>query len=247
MAMFVAALAHPQTTTQPITVQQQADLDCLSLARAIKASPKPLPDHRQANRMARVFSDRLKRSDPARDWASLAEPPSSAAYGWFMAEVPACQARVKEPSRIPTLGPDSVRASLWVDDNQANLLVQVQDGPRGYRFVVDCVRGCIPAMRYTQGVEDYPISLFRTWDGDDLVYSVWAGGSAYRVRVWRVTRTGVTQVLEASSRGRPDFMSSGDGSPEVRTYEADSGVDTPKPVTWEYRGQTFSRVSGKVR
>lgn len=245
--MFVAALAQWQPAAHFMTVQQQADLDCLSIAGSIKALSKPLPGHLSADRMLRVFSDRLKRSDPTRDWASLAEPPSSVEYGWFMAEVPTCEARIKEPYRISSHMPEGVRASLWVNADQANLLVQIQDGPRGYRFIVECVRGCIPPTQYTQMIGDAPISLFRTWDGDDLVYSVWAGGSAYRVRVWRVTRARVTQVLEASSRARPDFMTSTDGSPEVRTYEADGGVDIPSPVVWEYHGGTFSRASGKVR
>lgn len=229
----------PEPPGQVMTVEQQADLDCLTLARGLDGRPSPLFGKVDPERMTRVFSDRLRRSDSSRDWTSLAGDGSAVRFGWYLGHVDACAVRLNQPTAHPRLRPESVRASVWLDAHEAQWHATIEDAPKGYRFIVDCVRGCIPPMRYVQDIGDAPISLFRPWDGDDLVYSIWAGGSAYRVRVWKVSLGGVSQVLDASSRGRPDILSAADGTPVVRTYEAESGVGPRSPVAWEYRGGVF--------
>jgi hypothetical protein len=225
-----------------MTVEQQADLDCLTFAKALGSLPSESVARRDADAMVRVFTVRLVHSDAAREWASLAGDGSSVTYGWFMGQMDRCRDRLKRPLAGLPLSDDRVRASVWLDADQAQLLAKVEDGPRGYRLIVDCVRGCIPRTRYVQDVSDSPISLFRLWDGDDLLFSVWAGGSAYRVRVWKVSRGAVVELLEASSRGRPDISSAVDGAPTVRTYEADGGTQPTNAVTWEYRDGAFTRA-----
>jgi hypothetical protein len=42
-------------------------------------------------------------------------------------------------------------------------------------------------------------------------------------------------------------VSTDDGAPAVRTYEADSGVQDPHPLTWEYRNGNFTRGSENRR
>jgi len=230
----------PDPSGQVMTVEQQADLDCLIFAKALKDQP-PSPRRLDAEAMERAYLDRLHQSDGSRDWASLANDGASVRYGWFMGQMGWCPTRLKRPTTRPPPSEESARATVWLDADQAQFLAKIEDGPKGYRFVVDCVRGCIPRTRYVQDVSDAPISLFRLWDGDDLLFSVWAGGSAYRVRAWQVSRGKVIQLLEASSRRRPDLVSAPDGAPAVRIYEADSGVQVPAPVTWAYRKGAFTR------
>lgn len=243
--MFVATPPPITVVLDAATADQQADLDCLSLAYGLRSPPTALLNKGEADRMARIYLDRLKRSDPTKRWASLTASPSSIAFGWFVSRLGNCRARLEGLSRRPIKAADDTRASLWVLEDEAQLHVWVEDAPSGYRLVVDCVRGCRPRVRYSQNVDDTPISLFRLWDGDDLVYSVWSGGVAYRVRVWKVNHLGVSEVLEASSRGRPDFVSSADGAPQIRTYEAD-GAGPMQTVQWEYRAGGFSRLDGKL-
>lgn len=229
----------PEPSGQVMTVEQQADFDCLIFAKALKDGPPSLL-RLDAEGMERAFLGRLRQSNGSTDWASLANDGASVRYGWFMDQMHWCPTRVKRPSARPPTSDESARATVWLDADQAQFLAKIEDGPKGYRLVVDCVRGCIPRTRYVQDVSDTPISLFRLWDGDDLLYSVWAGGSAYRVRAWQVTRGKVIQLLKASSRGRPDFVSAPDGAPVVRTYEADSGVQVPATVAWVYRNGAFT-------
>lgn len=238
MMMMIAPLPDPPG--QVMTMEQQADLDCLIFAKALKDQPPSLPKS-DAEAMERAFLDRLHESNGARDWASLANDGASVRYGWFMGQMSWCPTRLKRPTARPPSSEESARATVWLDVDQAQFLAKIADGPKGYRLIVDCVRGCIPRTRYVQDVPDAPISLFRLWDGDDLLFSVWAGGSAYRVRAWQVSRGKITQLLEASSRGRPDFLSAPDGTPVVRTYEADSGDQAPAPVAWAFRNGTFTR------
>lgn len=235
---MITAAPPPAPPGHLMTIEEQVDLDCLTFAKALQGSALPLRGKDQAGAMVREFSDRLTKSDPRRDWQALTIDPDSIVYGWFMGQSTFCPERLKRPSVQPQ---ESLWASVQFEVGRVEWLAKVDDGPRGYRLVVDCLRGCLPRTRYVESVPDNPISLFRLWDGDDLLLSVWSGGSTYRVRAWKVGARGVVPMLEASSRSRPDFLSATDGAPVVRTYEADSGVGPRTPVTWEYRDGAFSR------
>lgn len=238
---MITAAPPPEPPGQVMTVEQHLDLDCLTFAKTLQASPAPLPGKAQADAMARAFSDRLAKSDPRRDWNALTTEADAVLYGWFMGHSTSCPERLKRPSARPRDSLESAWASVRLGGDGVEWLAKVDDGPSGYRLVVDCLRGCLPATRYVENVPDSPISLFRLWDGDDLLLSVWAGGSTYRVRAWKVGASGIVPVLEASSRSRPDFLSAADGAPTVRTHEADSGIGPRSPVLWEYRDGAFHR------
>ncbi len=88
---------------------------------------------------------------------------------------------------------------------------------------------CARPIEFSEPVGDVPMGLF-TRGKDNLVFSLWSGGSAYRVRVYQVSDTGVRKVAELSSRGLPDVLTDNAGRPAIRTYEADSGAQALKPV-----------------
>ena len=138
-------------------------------------------------------------------------------------------------------------ASLRVDANGATFVVAVREyRSAGYQIEVDCVAKCSRRFSYRESVSDSPLGLF-TRDRDDLVFSTWSAGSAYRVRVWRVSASGIGKIAELSSRGMPDFLSGRSGRPSIRTYEGDSGTGPMHSVLWTYRDGRFVRGERNVR
>lgn len=234
-----------QASAPMMTAQQQADLDCYGFGLTLQASLKGARSDGVPEKIVRVYQDRLRKSDGARDWKALTSSTSTMRYGWFMGLMQSCQDGAAATTKTPRSAPHTPWASLrFTDTDQVEFRAEIQDGPDGYRAIIDCVRHCPAQIRYSQDIGETPLGLFKRWDGDDLVYSTWAGGSAYRVRVWAVTSHGVSQVLDVASRARPDFLATKDGVSVVRTYEADSGVQPPTPVTWRYQSGRFSRTEG---
>eukprot|EP01035_Chromulina_nebulosa_P012463 gene12463-16614_t len=159
-----------------------------------------------------------------------------------------CIVAAKRNLRVDQGSLGSISASVTlVDPGVSDFRIEVQDGPVGYRWVADCLRGCGKGMRYSQDISDTPISLFRLWDGDDLIYSVWAGGSAYRVRVWKVGVTGVAKLLKASSASRPEFLTMSGGEQAVRTRERSEGPEAGRSIVWTYRDGVFRGNSDPER
>lgn len=242
-SVFVTAM--DQANAPMVTAQQQADLDCYGFGLTLQASLKGARSNGVPEKIVRVYQDRLRKSDGARDWKTLAQSASTMRYGWFMGHMQSCQAGAAETTKTSHSAPETPWASLrFADGDLVEFRAEIQDGPNGYRAIIDCVRHCPVQIRYSQDVGETPLGLFKPWDGDDLVYSTWAGGSAYWVRVWAVTSHGISQVLEVASRARPDFLATKDGVSVVRTYEADSGLQPLRPVTWRYQSGRFSRTEG---
>lgn len=133
-------------------------------------------------------------------------------------------------------------ALLRVDAEQASFLATVEgDLAEGYKIQIKCVAKCYHPISYSETIGDSPMGLFA--DENGLLYSKWAGGSAYRVRVWRVTDNGVRKVGEFASWHRePDFTSDKFTRPTIRVYEG--GFDfalTLRPVLWTYIRGRFVR------
>ena len=130
-------------------------------------------------------------------------------------------------------------ASLRINGERSTFSVVVEDSAStGYDIRIKCVSACAEPIDFSEPIGDVPMGLFSR-DQDDLVFSLWSGGSAYRVRVWQVSDAGVRKVAELSSRGRPDFLTDGAGRSAIRTYEADSGVEPFKSVVRSFIGGRF--------
>ncbi|RYG98662.1 MAG: hypothetical protein EON58_06450 [Alphaproteobacteria bacterium] len=138
-------------------------------------------------------------------------------------------------------------ASLRVSGGQSSFIVKVDEAAdSGYQISIDCIEGCEKAIHYRDTSGDTPLGLFSR-DADGLVFSVWSGGSAYRVLVWALSDDGVRKVSELSSRARPDFMSSSDGNPMIQTYEGNSDTAPLRRVRWTFVDGHFLRSASKVR
>ena len=138
-------------------------------------------------------------------------------------------------------------ASLRVDGDHKTFVVAVRVYRiSGYEVEINCVAGCSSPVSYHEPVGDSPLGLF-TRDQDGLIFSTWSAGSAYRVRVWRVSDRGIHKVVELSSRGRPDFQSDEFGRSTIRAFEGESSTGPLRPVLWTYRSGSFERGKPHVR
>lgn len=132
------------------------------------------------------------------------------------------------PALLATTAPPV--ASLRVHGERSTFSVVVEENTEtGYDIRIRCVSACDHPIDFIEPIDDVPMGLI-TRDQGELVYSLWSGGSTYRVRVWKVSDRGVRKVAELSSRGRPDFLTDETGRPAIRTYESDRGIGPLKPV-----------------
>ena len=81
--------APPDLPPPPITAQQQSNLDCLSVGLTLVSLSHGKP--RVGDKMIKVYLSKLNRSDPGRDWRSLARPEPNMRYGDFMGILNRCQ------------------------------------------------------------------------------------------------------------------------------------------------------------
>lgn len=133
-------------------------------------------------------------------------------------------------------------ASLQIDAGATTYQAKVDRVPAGgYRVMIDCVAPCHRPVRYREAVGDSPVGLF-VRDTDDLLYSIWSGGSAYRIRVWAMTDHAVRPVAVLSSRGWPEFLSDGQGRPVIRTVDGDKGGNPRPKSVWTYMRGRFTRT-----
>lgn len=151
--------------------------------------------------------------------ADMRIPDHCGAMRYLMIAVPALMASTAQPM-----------ASLRVEGERSTFSVVVEKSAQtGYEIRIRCVAACDLPIDFHEPIDDVPMGLF-TRDQDELVFSLWSGGSAYRVRIWQVGDRAVRKVAELSSRGRPDFLTDEAGRAAIRTYEADGSVDPMKPV-----------------
>ena len=132
-------------------------------------------------------------------------------------------------------------AALRLDGDRSTFVVQVTGGlPDGYQIAIDCTEKCAIPVHYRERTSDTPLGLFSR-DQNDLLFSTWSAGSAYRVMVWSVAGDTVRKVAELSSRGTPDFLSDANGRPTIETYEGE-GVAAPlRRVRWTFVNGRFAR------
>ena len=132
----------------------------------------------------------------------------------------------------------------YVGDSEFTALVEQAVEPTGHRLRISCRSGCAKPVAYVQDEGDAPLSLFRRWDGGTLLYSLWATGSAYHVKVFTLQPEGVRMVLDAYSLSRPDFTSLPGGVEAVRTTERQterSARDDQRTITYAWSGGRFGR------
>lgn len=74
--------------------------------------------------------------------------------------------------------------------------------------------------------------------------SVWAGGSVYHVRAYRLTAAKIDRVLDVATRSAPSFRLAPDGAIQVGTTERRDDRAGPlavRNVSWTWRQGHFAR------
>lgn len=141
--------------------------------------------------------------------------------------------------------PDT-EALLRVALDGPTMVVSIATAPEpvGRRLTIDCVAGCTRKVHYVEAVGDTSLGLFQPFDAQPIVLSVWAGGSAYHVRGYRLTADGVTRVLDAATRSAPGVRVDQSGAIVVTTTERNETAapnDAPTRIEWTLRGTSFVR------
>ena len=91
----------PALEPPPITAEQQADLDCVRVGTTLgKSGGGGVGISPWAPRLVRIYLPRLQRSDPSRDWLSLARSSSDPSYGWFLQTLDRCAAPLRPRQRV---------------------------------------------------------------------------------------------------------------------------------------------------
>lgn len=86
-ALAISTGANGQALTSP----QQADLDCLQIARTMAAAQHGSGQTPHAHRMGKFYLARLRRSDPSRDWLAMTPPMPDMPYGEFLGQLQRCE------------------------------------------------------------------------------------------------------------------------------------------------------------
>ena len=131
-----------------------------------------------------------------------------------------------------------------VGERQWIATIETAPEPTGHVVQIRCLSGCGDAKVFTDDEGDIPLSLFRLSDAGPLIYSIWATGSAYRIKVYDAGREPVRQVLDAASLGGPDLVTDAKGREVVRTSERRDGAGPRSPllhVDWTWNGRSFTR------
>ncbi len=121
-----------------------------------------------------------------------------------------------------------------------------------YKVMIYCqtmgkpCRGFVP---FEESSVDTPLSAFRLQDNSMDINTVWAAGSAYRVRIYRIGEKGVVKVLEESSKVFPQFGHAQDGAPIVIMNSSESFQDSDFEQTyqiWKYRDGSYRKQEDSV-
>lgn len=89
--------------------------------------------------------------------------------------------------------------------------------PMHRRLEITCGFGSKDSIQYREDTSDGYLGAIRLFDGAEHLITTWAGGSAYRVRVYRLGPDAITKVLEAGSIGAPGMRYDPDGSLVIET------------------------------
>lgn len=138
-----------------------------------------------------------------------------------------------------------VQAKLRISTEEADFLVSVdravvkgQEGPG--RIRIACVRGCLSPIYFEEHDDDAILGLFQPDDTNALLVTTWVTGSAYAVRVYRLSKTGIQKVLDEHSLAPVSFDES--QRLTIRTVPSNGGHPSKRQL-WSWNGRAF-RLSG---
>ncbi len=118
-------------------------------------------------------------------------------------------------------------------------------------LTIHCINNCRSSSSYQEKIDDSPISAFWLWDGSPDLITIWAGGSAYRVRIYRVGKRGIEKVMEESTKTAPQFGIAPDQSLIVVLRNPESpapqGSFQANGNIWTWDGRRYRPAPGETR
>jgi hypothetical protein len=91
--------------------------------------------------------------------------------------------------------------------------------PMHRRLEITCGFGSKDSIQYREDTSDRYLGAIRLFDGAEHLITTWAGGSAYRVRVYRLGPDAITKAMEAGSIGAPGMHYDRDGRLVIETTD----------------------------
>lgn len=121
-----------------------------------------------------------------------------------------------------------------INDGGGSCSVMIDEGPSfplHRRLAIDCGFGAKGIAQYREDTQDGFLGAIRLFDGAEHLITTWAGGSAYRVRVYRLGPDAITKVLEAGSIGAPGMRHDRDGGLIIETIDYGAVGGRANPVS----------------
>jgi hypothetical protein len=112
-------------------------------------------------------------------------------------------------------------------------------------ITIICVDGCLSQVSYHEEIFDSPISAFRLSDNSPDIITTWDSGSAYWIRIYRISHGVMSKVLEEASVSEPQFKFAKDGSLIVMLSNPDlkpSSKGESNIQAWQFKGKKYQMV-----
>lgn len=120
------------------------------------------------------------------------------AFGCLVATLPAHAQSIEVQAKL--------RVSIEGADFLASVDREVRNGREGAgRIRIACIRGCPSPQYFEETADDAVLGLFQPDDTTQLLMTTWVTGSAYAVKVYHLSNTGIQKLLDEHSLGPPGF------------------------------------------
>jgi hypothetical protein len=106
---------------------------------------------------------------------------------------------------------------------------------------IKCIKGCRQNLSYYEETIDSNIGVFRLRDDSKDIITIWASGSSYWVRVYHISDSNISKVMDAATKTSPQFSLSADGKQLIILMTEDD-VDKEKTgEIWRWDGTEYVR------
>ncbi len=111
---------------------------------------------------------------------------------------------------------------------------------------IRCIEYCKRHVDYSEKIGDIVVTSFSLGDHSPEFVTIWAGGTCYRVRIYRVEGNRIVKVMEESTKEYPQFVYDKDGEKLIvlgNPYNhIKPGMRTVAGQFWKYRGGKYVPV-----
>lgn len=143
-------------------------------------------------------------------------------------------------------------ATLHLAADHGTFLVKVskleEAKSSGEKVLIKCIEECRQPVSYEEIVDGNILGVFELLDIGDIIFSTWADGDDYVVRVYKIGSASVTKIFDEHTVLPPDFINVASPGLIVRTSEFDQRAktkDMPIFTEWRWDGASFNKLPQK--